>query len=275
METIATRTNDTRVVMNFVRTNIFYRFGIPRAIISDQGTHFYNKLLENMLKKYGVTHCVATPYHPQTNGQTEISNREIKKILEKVVKPSRKDWAIRLDDELWAHRIAYKAPIGMSPFMVVFGKACHLLVEIEHRAYWVVKACNMNLEEVRKERKLQLQELEEIRLATYEKSKFYKEKTKTFHDQKVVARKDFRVGQKMLLYKSKLGHMSGKLHSTWEGPFIVIEVFPYGVVEIKEESSERTFKVNGHHLRIFNENQDMLNKMMDGMNLTSPAYLPP
>ena len=91
VEAIATRTNDSRVFMSFVRSNIFHRFGIPQAIISDQGTYFCNKLLENMLKKYGVTHSVATPYHPQTNGQAEISNREIKKILEKVVKPSQKD----------------------------------------------------------------------------------------------------------------------------------------------------------------------------------------
>jgi len=91
VEAITTRTKDARVIMSFVRSNIFCRFGIPRAIISDQGTHFCNNLLENMLKKYGVTHRVATPYHPQTNGQVENSNREIKKILEKVVKPSRKD----------------------------------------------------------------------------------------------------------------------------------------------------------------------------------------
>ena len=132
----------------------------------------------------------------------------------------------------------------------------------------------MDLEEVGKERKLQEQELEEIRLAAYENSKFYKEKTKQFHDQKLV-RKDFKVGQKVLLYKSRLGHMSGKLRSKWQGPFIITEIFPYGAVEIKEEISKSAFKVNGHRLRIFNENQDMVNKTMDGMNLTCPTYLPP
>ena len=92
-----------------------------------------------------------------------------------------------MDDALCTHKTAYKTPIGKSPFRVVFGKDCHLPVEIEHRAHWIVKACNMDLEEVGKERKLQLQELEEIRLAAYENSKFYKEKTKKFHDQKLVA----------------------------------------------------------------------------------------
>ena len=83
-----------------------------------------------------------------------------------------------------------------------------------------------------------MQELEEIRLIAYENSKFYKEKMKKFLDQKLVARKDFQVGQKVLLYKSKIGHISGKLRSTWEGPFIVTQVFSYGVVEIKEEFSK-------------------------------------
>ncbi|XP_031266563.1 uncharacterized protein LOC116124951 [Pistacia vera] len=103
VEAKATRTDNSKVVADFVKTNIFVRFGIPRAIISDKGTHFRNKTKEALLKKYHVTHKVSTSYHPQTNGQAEVSNREIKSILEKTVNPNRKDWSLRLDDALWAY----------------------------------------------------------------------------------------------------------------------------------------------------------------------------
>ena len=97
---MATQTNDHKVVMKFVQKNIFSRFGCPRTIISDGGSHFMNFQFKALLKKYGVTHKVAIPYHPQTSGQVEVSNREIKNILQKTVRPDRKDWSERLDNAL-------------------------------------------------------------------------------------------------------------------------------------------------------------------------------
>nr|GEU47384.1 reverse transcriptase domain-containing protein [Tanacetum cinerariifolium] len=239
-------TNDARVVVKFLKS-LFARFGTPRAIISYRGTYFCNDQFAKVMLKYAVTHRFSTTYHPQTSGQVEVSNYGLKRILERTVGENQASWSDKLDDALWAFRTAFKTPIGCTPYKLVYGKACHLPIELEHKAYWALKHCNFDLKSAGNHRKVQMNDLNELRDQAYENSLIYKEKTKKIHDSKIKNRV-FNVGDRVLFFNSRLKIFSSKLKTHCTGPFTSTQVFPYGTVELSQTVRPH-FKVNGHRLK--------------------------
>ncbi|GJR11564.1 reverse transcriptase domain-containing protein [Tanacetum coccineum] len=215
VEAKALPTNDARVVVKFLKS-LFARFGTPRAIISDRGTHFCN-------------------------------DQFAKECLKRTVGENRASWSDKLDDALWAFRTAFKTPIGCTPYKLVYGKSCHLPIELEHKAYWALKHANFDLKTAGDHRKLQLNELNELRDQAYENSLIYKERTKKLHDSKIKNR-IFNVGDRVLLFNSRLKIFSGKLKTRWSGPFTITKVFPYGTIELSQPDGPN-FKVNGHRVK--------------------------
>ncbi|XP_021759473.1 protein NYNRIN-like [Chenopodium quinoa] len=252
-EAVASPTNDSKVVVNLFKKVIFPRFGVPKAMISDGGSHFKHHTFNKLLSKYGVSRKRGLAYHPQTSGQVEVTNRELKVILEKVVARTRKDWSSNLIDSLWAYRTAFKTPIGTTPYRLVYGKNCHLPVEMEHKANWAIKKINFDLHAAGEQRLLDLHELEELRMNSYDSASLYKTRTKAWHDAQL-SKKEFVEGQKVLLYNSRLKLFPGKLQSRWSGPFQVSKVFLYGAIEIFNDKYP-PFKVNGHCLKPYFEGQ--------------------
>nr|GEV67973.1 reverse transcriptase domain-containing protein [Tanacetum cinerariifolium] len=213
----------------------------------DRGTHFCNDKFTKAMSKYGVTHRLATAYHSQTSGHVEVSNQGLKRILERKVGENRASWSEKLIDDLWAFRTAYKTPIGCTPYKLVYGKSCHLPIELEHKAYWALKHVNFDLKTMGNYRKLQLNELNELRDQAYENSLIYKKKTKKIYDSKIKNR-IFNVGDRFFLFNSRLKIFSSKLKTHWSGPFAITKVFPYGTVELSQPDGPN-FKVNVHRVK--------------------------
>ncbi|GKD71456.1 reverse transcriptase domain-containing protein [Tanacetum coccineum] len=168
--------------------------------------------------------------------------------MERSVQYNPKNWSEKLDDALWAFRTAYKTPTRCTPFRLVYGKACHLLMEIELKAYWALKQCNMDLTAAAKDRFMELNELIELRDGAYENRQIYKERTKKWHESRLRGDKNFKAGDKVLLCNSRFKMHTSKLKSRWYGPNVVKTVYPYGTMEIIDKNGI-SFKVNGKRLK--------------------------
>ncbi|GJX86627.1 reverse transcriptase domain-containing protein, partial [Tanacetum coccineum] len=188
------------------------------------------KIYETLKKKLTEAPILVVPYW---NLPFELICDASDFEIERTVGENRASWSDKLDEALWAFRTAFKTPIGCTPYKLVYGKSCHLPIELEHKAYWALKHANFDLKTAGDHRKLQLNELNELRDQAYENSLIYKERTKKLHDSKIKNR-IFNVGDRVLLFNSRLKIFSGKLKTRWSGPFTITKVFPYGTIELSQ-----------------------------------------
>nr|GEZ32359.1 reverse transcriptase domain-containing protein [Tanacetum cinerariifolium] len=198
---------------------------------------------------------------PTNDARVEVTNRGLKRILERTVGENRASLNDKLEDALWAFRTAFKTSIGCTPYHLVYGKAYHLPLELEHKAYWALKHANFDLKTAGDHRKLQLNELNELRDQAYENSLIYKERTNKLHDDKIKNR-IFNVGDQVLLINSRLKIFSGKLKSCWSGPFTISEIYPYGTAKLIHPDG-CNFKVNCHRLKHYHGGDPPMLEILD------------
>ncbi|GJU00804.1 reverse transcriptase domain-containing protein [Tanacetum coccineum] len=195
-------------------------------------------------------HCV-----PKKGGITVVTNKNNELVLTRTFYGLANNpaiWSRKLDDALWAFRTAYITPTGTTPYKLIYGKNYHLPFEIKHRAYWALKNCNPDLITADEKRMFQLHELDELRHQAYENSHLYKERTKVWHDRKLRIRKEFKQGNKFLLFHSKYKFKQPKLKSRWLGPYVVKHQYLSGYVKLYGKGG-KTFIVNGHRLKLYHE----------------------
>jgi transposase InsO family protein len=252
VEAMPCRNAFTEESIAMIKSMIFPRFGTLRILISDGGTHFIGKNFKKCVSKLGIEHRISMAYHPQTNGQAETSNMQLKSILNKTIEKGGKDWSKKLDGALWAYRTTFKTPIVMTPYQFIYGKACHLPVELEHKAYWTIKEMNLDLDAAVVKRRIQISELEEMRLTAYENTSIYKGRIKRWYGKRL-KKKEFGEGEKVLLYNLRFKTFGkGKLQSKWDELCFVHSVLSNGEVTIMDVKGDQ-FMVNGQRLKVYYE----------------------
>nr|GEV59581.1 reverse transcriptase domain-containing protein [Tanacetum cinerariifolium] len=269
LERMLKRCEDTNLCLNWDKSHFMVKEGIVLGHkISKQGIEF-EKAKADVITKLPhpktVKTRIETEYNYTTTGkemlavvkplkfsglatmdQQEVTMAQITQP-ERAVGENHASWSDKLDDALWAFRTAYKTPIECTPYKLVYEKACHLPVELEHKAYWALKHANFDLKTAGDQRKVQINELNKLHDQAYENSLIYKEKTKRLHDSKIKNRV-FNIGDRVLLFNSHLKIFSGKLKSCWSGPFTMSQVYPYGTVELSQPD-EPNFKINGYRVK--------------------------
>jgi hypothetical protein len=183
VEAMPCRKASTEESIPMIKSMIFPHFGTPKILISQGRTHFTEKNFKKCFSKLGIEHRVSTAYHPKPTDKRK-QNRQLKSILNKTIDKGGKDWS-KIDGALWTYRTVFKTPIGMTPYQFVYGKACHLPVELEHKASWAIKEMILDLDATVVKRRIQISKLEEMRLKAYQNASIYKERFKWWYDKRL------------------------------------------------------------------------------------------
>jgi hypothetical protein len=250
-EAAATRTDDAKTVAKFLYENIISRFGCPKELISDRGTHFLNSTIEALTTKYLIKHRKTSPYHPRANGQTEKTNGLLCQILTKTISGSATDWDDKLWSALWAYRTAYKVTTQFTPFQLVYGQEAILPIEFEIPSLRVAIENRLGDEDSLKARLYALEALDEKRRDAHLHTYAMQVRRKSYYDSKLRP-KQFKEGDLVLLYDSRFFKFPGKLQIHWLGPYEVMDVNPNGSLQLKDfEGKMLPTRINGYRLKPF------------------------
>eukprot|EP00253_Pinus_taeda_P010386 PITA_10386 len=223
-------TKDTMVT--FLFEEIIVRYGVPRQIVTDQGTQFTSKLVRDLTEKYKIKHRKSTPYHPQANGQVESTNKFLENIMTKTVQLNRRDWYEKLKDALWAYRITWKNTTGFSPYQLVYGKEALLPIEFQIQTYRLAVELGLDLTETQQQRIMELNQLDEHHQQAIEHTTLVQQQRMKWHDRYIKIKK-FHKGDWALLFDSKFKDFKAKFTTHWLGPYEIEEIFDNGAVKIK------------------------------------------
>lgn len=250
-EAAATKNDDAHTVARFLFENIISRYGCPRELISDRGTHFLNETIEHLTNTFLIKHRKTSPYHPRANGQTEKTNGILCKILTKTIAQSATDWDDKLLGALWAYRVAYKVTTKFTPFQLVYGQEAILPIEYEIPSLRIAIENRLDEDNSLKVRLAQLEALDEKRRDAYLYTFAMQKRRKSFYDSKLGA-KTFKVGDLVLLYDSRFFKFPGKLQMHWLGPYEVTDINPNGSAQLKDfEGKFLPTRINGYRLKLY------------------------
>ncbi|MCO5563575.1 hypothetical protein L7F22_017220 [Adiantum nelumboides] len=235
VEAKALPNNTTKSIAWFLYEHIICRYGCPIELVSDQGTHFINDTVEILTEIFSIKHHKSTLCYPRCNGQAESSNKTIKTILTKIVQSEPHNWDEELQTALRSYRNAYKVTTGMTPFRMVYGSEAVVPLEFAVPSLRMAEQYNMDFNEVLKKRLDDLQKLDELRQRALMKQQIVQQRRKYWHDSKIKVR-EFKQGDLVLLYQSKLGPKKPNLKIAWSGPYEIDWVFSNGTVRLKDLS---------------------------------------